>query len=402
MTSPSSFLFLTTVNLTANPRLAKELDLAVRNGFSATVLLFRLGDWGDHNDEELQGRFPTVRFIRLSALRSPFLPWLGASLGEKGARRLCRFVDRPSVNAMAVGKRYLPLRAAIRRLTGPFDWVIAHNPAAFHAAWLASRKFGARLGIDVEDYHPAETTDPVLSRATSSMMRHCLLAADYASYASPLIREHCDRDVALPGGRGIEVQNWFPRSEFPVPAPSTSGPLRLVWFSQNISAGRGLELVLPAIPRLAGTVELHLYGKVDPSFRSVWLEGVPHVVQHGPVSQRELHAALGAYDIGLAIDVLSDPNRDLVVTNKILAYLQAGLYLLVTETRAQRLLMQGFPAHGTLFPPEEKAFETLLGRVASDPSDMRERRLERYRAMSGHGWEQESEKLLRVWRGNSE
>lgn len=401
MTPPSSFLFLTTVNLTANPRLAKELDLAVRNGFSATVLLFSLGDWGDCNDEALQGRFPTVRFIRLSALRRPFLPWLASSLGEKGARRLCRIVDRPSVNAMAVGKRYLPLRAAVRRLTGPFDWVIAHNPAAFHAAWYASRKFGARLGIDVEDYHPAETTDTLISRVTSSVMRHCILAADYASYASPLIRAHCDRDVAIPRGQGIEVQNWFPRSEFPEPAPSTSGPLRLVWFSQNIAGGRGLELVIPAISRLAGSVELHLYGKVDPSFRSVWLEGVPNVVYHGPVRQYDLHAALGAYDIGLAIDVLSDPNRDLVVTNKILAYLQAGLYLLVTETRAQRLLMQGFPAHGSLFPPEVEAFEKLLGRMAANPSDLRVGRLERYHAMSGHGWEQASEKLLKVWSGSS-
>ena len=396
MSGRMSILFLTTVSLTANPRLLKELDLAYRNGFEATVVLFRIGHWGDENDLRLFDRFPGVRFIRLSALRRPFGTWLLGSLLERMARIVCRYMDAPAIHAMASGKRYLQLRRAVARLEGRYDWVVGHNPASFHAALMGARRFGACLGIDVEDYHPAETADPGLARSMRALLRACLGAADYASYAAPLIQEACDRETARPVGPALVIRNTFPREEFPFPATSTAGPLRLVWFSQHVTRGRGLELVLPAVKGCAGEVELHLFGLPDPIFRSQ-LEAIPHVIIHGTLPQAGLHAALSTCDIGLAVDVLSDGNRDLAVTNKFIAYLQAGLFLAVTDTRAQRRQLAEFPEHGRLFQPDSAAFGRLLEELVAEKARIRSLRQRRYSAAAGLDWEIESGRLLSVW-----
>jgi len=40
-------LFLTSTNLASNPRLLKELRLAVTHGYDCTVMQFQLGNWSD-------------------------------------------------------------------------------------------------------------------------------------------------------------------------------------------------------------------------------------------------------------------------------------------------------------------------------------------------------------------
>lgn len=397
MSGRSSILFITTVNLTANPRLFKEVELAHRNGFDVTVILFSLGNWGDANDRVLEARIPGARFIRISALRSPFLPWLFSSLLQAAALALSRIVDVPSVNAAATGKRYVLLRRTIRRLEGRFDWVVGHNPAALHAAMIAARRFRARLGLDIEDYHPFETWNPLISETTRRMMRDCLPKASYASYASPLIGEHTERLAARPRGNGIEVLNYFPVDEFPDPGEAEAGPLRLVWFSQHIRPGRGLDLWLQALSAHSAEVELHLYGESDEAYVRHLTEGRSNVQVHGPLSQAELHARLGRYDVGLAADVLSDRNRDIAVTNKILAFLQSGLFLAVTETRAQRDLLSRFQGHGLPYAPEADACSRLLPVLIGMKEGIRSGRAGRHAAMSCHHWESESGKLLAEW-----
>jgi len=397
MRNGKSILFLTTVNLSANPRLVKEIDLAIHNGYQVSVILFRLGNWGDENDLRLMAQYRIVRFMRLSALRRPFGMWLLSSILERVSRVLCRFSELPELHAMAIEKRYILLRRAVIHLNGNYDWVIAHNPAAFHPALLAARRFGARFGMDVEDYHPAETQLPHRAHSLRTVMKACLAEADYASYAAPLIREASDRDISIPRGTGFVVLNAFPKAEFPKPDSILTGPLRLVWFSQHIHVGRGLEMVLPVVSRYATTVELHLYGQLNRSFSDRHISGIPNVHLHGALPQHELHSRLGQYDIGLAVDVLSDANRDLVVTNKIMAYLQAGLYLAVTETRAQQLLLAEFPKHGSLFAPSEVHFSEQLEILIVAKEEIRQSRASRHEAALLMDWSTESSKLLQVW-----
>ncbi len=70
---------------------------------------------------------------------------------------------------------------------------------------------------------------------------------DYVSFASPLIMKEVQHDMANVLINHSAILNYFPAGDFIEPVNVAEGRLKLVWFSQNINAGRGLELVLPFI-----------------------------------------------------------------------------------------------------------------------------------------------------------
>jgi hypothetical protein len=391
-------LFVTTLSLSANPRLYKEILLADQSGYDIHVIFFRLGNWTDHQDEEKMRTLPRIRFTRLSATRSPIIPWLIGTMLEKISRRLLSFSSHPMLCSLAAGKRAYNLEQALARLSETHGLVIAHNPAAFLPATRFARRVSARLGIDVEDYHPGETSDPLLSEALRVLMRHSFKTADYVSFASPMIRREAGNDAQQDDNRWITLLNWFPAAEFTLPAESLSeGPLKLVWFSQHVAANRGLELVIPAIKRAGADVELHIFGHPDQDFVKSCIDRSENIFLHGPVTQKELHRILGKYDIGLAIDVVADRNRALAITNKILAYLQAGLYLAVTNTEAQQAFMRDFQQHGTIFEQDSDAWEELLPQLIRGKEEIRKNKADRYVAMLPYAWEQTSAPLLAHW-----
>jgi hypothetical protein len=239
----SGILFLTSTNLAANPRLLKELKLATANGFSATVLQFTVGNWSDAMTTEMQNEFPDVDFITLSALRKPFLPWLLSSAFHK----LCNIVPLAMrtdlMLSVSAGKRSFLLMNQLKKIKKKPDWVIAHNPAAFYAACWYGKQKGAKVGIDVEDYHPGETNDVKESRTVKELMRKVLPNAVYCSFASPLIMKYVEQDIAFTiDNRNKLVNNVFSMNDFPVPVfeDKTRSKLRVVWFSQFVDYGRGL------------------------------------------------------------------------------------------------------------------------------------------------------------------
>lgn len=396
----ASLLFVTTLSISANPRLYKEILCARDEGHDIHVICFRLGNWTDAQDDEKIRALPGIRFTRLSATRRPFIPWLIASLLEQIARRLTHWMKHPLTDGLAAGKRAFTLELALRKAGLTPDWVIAHNPAAFLPAARFARRTRALLGIDVEDYHPGETTDPRLAASMQRLMRSTLSAAAYVSFAAPLIRREVATDLGGEGKHWMTLLNWFPASEFPVPAPGPSGRLKLVWFSQLVSARRGLELVLPAVMVAGDRVELHIFGQPDPAFVKEHLEGASNIFLHGPVRQAELHERLVGFDVGLAIDVVADRNRELAITNKILAYLQAGLFLAVTQTQAQRAFMADHPEHGILFTPDPSAWEQLLDHLIVHKDKLRATATERHQRLRSYGWEQASQTLALQWRGD--
>lgn len=393
----ASLLFITTLSLSANPRLYKEILCAQDAGHQIQVLFFRLGNWTDAQDDEKMNSLPGVQFIRLSATRAPFVPWLISSMMERFSRKLVSRWKHPQIDSLSAGKRAFILELKLSRCRIRPDWVIAHNPAAFLPAKRFSTRTGARLAIDIEDYHPGEISDPRLAEAMRRLMRYTLQGADYVSFAAPLIRREVARDLGGEQAGWMTILNWFPSAEFlPPPAPTT-GPLRLVWFSQVVTARRGLELVLPTIIAAGERVELHIFGHPDPVFTALHVGQAGNIFLHGPVRQSELHQKLAGFDIGLAIDVVADRNRELAITNKILAYLQAGLFLAVTKTEAQRAFMAEHEAHGVVFSPDPVAWAALLNDLIDRKESLRVAQSARFEVMRKVGWEHASKELAHQW-----
>ncbi len=98
-------LFLTSTNLASNPRLVKELMLALANGYNASVVQFYVGNWSDAMTDELKLQFAGVKFTELSALRKPFFPWFISTVAQK----ICSFLPIGIMNtqmlSVVAGKR---------------------------------------------------------------------------------------------------------------------------------------------------------------------------------------------------------------------------------------------------------------------------------------------------------
>lgn len=350
------------------------------------------------NNEMLQGLGNQgAKFHCIEAGRKHFFQWFAATLKEKSLRLLSKILPlKNKALANSVSRRNVGLLAAVTKITLA-DWVIGHNPGALWATLYAGRKLNCKMGFDVEDYHPGEGNNVHLQRLAKQLMQQVLPEMDYVSFAAPLIMQEVNNDLQGAHKNWFTVLNYFPSEEFALPETPLIGPLRLVWFSQNISFGRGLELILPAVKSCKGQVELHLYGNVDEDFKKLHLEGIDNIFLHGAVSQQQLHRQLVRYDVGLALEPAKDKNNDLAISNKLLSYLQAGLYVVATNTKGQYCFMNNLPGMGFCFDYERNNSGEILEDVLNNMDSIRNNRKQRLEKFTVNNWENESVCLLKMW-----
>jgi glycosyltransferase involved in cell wall biosynthesis len=223
--------------------------------------------------------------------------------------------------------------------------------------------------------------------------------AEYITCASPLIEVNLRNLLSYNKNNLCTVNNFFLKNEFKSPSDILSKKIKLIWFSQNINAGRGLELILSIWNEIKQYFELTLIGKIDPVFYDNCIKNHSDIIIKSPLSQTDLHSNLFLYDIGLAIDVDNkDYNRKLAITNKILAYFQAGLYILATDTPAQQNFMDDHSLHGTIVQQSSCAIQNSLMEIYSKKEQIRKLNKQRYKDASLYSWDRESEKILSIWR----
>lgn len=388
-------LFLTSTNLASNPRLVKELQLALTQGYKASVVEFRLGNWSDSMTDELKLQFAGVKFTELSALRKPFLPWFMSTVTQK----ICSFLPLDMMNtemlSAVAGKRSVLLLQHLKTVRENYDWIIAHNPAAFYPAYWYAKKTGAALGIDVEDYHPGETNDVKAGTIMKKLMQRVLPFASYCSYAAPLIAAEVKKDIPKMNNQQLSILNGFDANEFLEPVDHGRTALQLVWFSQNIDAGRGLEHIIPVVNELYPEVELHLIGNLKQDFDQHFLQNKTGIHIHRPMPQKELHQFLADCDVGLATDIPVNRNRDIALTNKIIAYAQAGLFIVAFNTEAQKdFLLNNNLESRIVINTEGEISKVLLDIKNEDITNGKQNRFNKGKAF---GWHQLSEPLMQVW-----
>ncbi|WP_347159301.1 hypothetical protein [Pontibacter chitinilyticus] len=398
-------LFLTTANLTTNPRLLKEVKLALENRYTPTVVLFDFDNWTTEIEEGLRKSLPRVDFIAITATREAFRSWLLASGLQVLLRKLHRLLPFPlRLCAFASDKRSFLLESNIKHLPNKFDLVISHNLGALYPAYSFAAQHKIPFASDIEDFHPGETiaTDArheVARRET--LMKELLPKATYISYASPLIgKAATDLVPGLQKQNHFLINNAFSETEFLKPAQYSGEKIRFVWFSQNIATGRGLEIVVPVLFKYRDDVQLTLIGNLVPSFYESFLKKFDELIVYTkPFPQEALHQELSRFDIGLALELKSaDSNRDICLTNKIFAYAQAGLFILATDTKAQELFIRQNPQLGVTFGQSSKAFEERVKCMIDQKEEILSNKMQRFVTGSKLAWEGEAVKLLETWK----
>lgn len=398
------FLFITSANLTTNPRTLKEIKLALSKGFEVDFAGFRLGGWSDENDDKVRRELPLLHCIYFDATRSSLLVWFFDSVLERFARVLWRLAPRSLfVSALAHSKRTMRMLSFLKQVKkGDYDFVIGHTLAAFYPAYKIARKAGAKLGLDVEDYHPGERIEPLIKNEKErreELMKGLLPKADYITSASDLITIEVNN---LAGGIALKnhsILNYFSKTEFSNPVTDNDVKLKLVWFSQNINYGRGLETLLSVWDKLHDAFSLTLIGKLDDNFHKKYLKQYPDILIRPAMKQADLHNALGNYDIGLALeDTNADYNRNICLTNKILAYYQAGLYILATDTEAQKKFISLNAGHGEIIGQRPEAILAALNNIHKSKAAIKSKAPHRFWQAQAYCWENEATKVFAIWK----
>ncbi|MFC1681543.1 glycosyltransferase [Pseudomonadota bacterium] len=339
-----TILILIGGHLSTAPRPLKEAMILSRAGYNITVA----GCWFIPKliarDKEITSRspfefvqyadfsphFPTSRFLirakRWSALR--FKLFSGSYFGYAAEEMLNLSLYRKA------------------------NLTIVHSEAGLWVAnELALKDY--RIGIDFEDWFSEQAgmqEDPNRRQCLKDLESTVLAQASYSLAASRAMSQALRKSYCLktppavayntfPFNHSMHVNKYLDRIDSTIPS--------LLWFSQTIAPGRGLELLMRCLQYIHQPMEIHLRGDDLVGYAKTILEMAPsrhkaNIHFHSTVPMDDLQILIREHDIGLALDLPNCQNYDLTVTNKVFQYLSAGLRVIATKTRGQQEVAQYF------------------------------------------------------------
>lgn len=334
-----NLLFITTSSLAANPRLVKEFE-TLKTNYRCYVVHFIHHDWSFQLSEHIISRNQEVHFISIDRKKLYFQTFF-CQLMHKLMIGLNRFLNKNIlINSIANNNKALQILLIVSTLVKKykFERVIAHNLGTFYPAVKLSEKNNCLLQLDIEDFYPGEAiyfneSNDINNRM--SIMEFSFLKADAVSYASKGIKRECEKYFKIKQNSKHEIiLNVFNSSDFLEPAATRTKRIQCVWFSQYIGPMRGIDVIFSAAKSLPH-IDFNLIGSVKNNFIKQ-IDLSENIIIHPIMKQEDLHSFLGKMDIGLALEAVNvDNNRKICLTNKILTYVQSGLYVLATNTYGQ-------------------------------------------------------------------
>jgi hypothetical protein len=396
-----TILFLSKDNLTTNPRLKKELLLAVENGYNVIFYGFYTNNWSDEIEKSTIKNI-NAEFNYISATKKNFLKWFIASVLEFLAKKFYLIYKKSVfINTLAHSKKTILLLRKIKKIKVNIDLISAHTLPTLYPAYSFSRKLKIPFIFDVEDFHPGEViqlnSDESIRRFF--LLKNILPFADFITYASPFIGENIFKIIPeYEQNKHLLINNCFNQNEFCF-KENNSGKVKFVWFSQNIAQGRGLEFIIPILYEFKDKVELFLIGNLYKDFYDNFLYQFKEVIKiENPLEQSLLNSKLSEFDIGLAIEMVdSDFNRNICLTNKIFAYIQSGLFVLATDTEAQKKFLKDNIEFGNFIEINYISASDEIRKIIDNIDIIRNNKMNRFENSKKMSWDFESEKVLRIW-----
>ena len=365
---------VTTGHLSTSPRVVREADALAAAGHDVVVI----GAWYDAEHAE---------WDLAIAAASPWRFVVAADFRGTSRWSRTRFLVARMRSRVARARLSLGLgadRHALGYAVDALERVLRREKPALHLLHLEPAlaigerllRDGARVAVDIEDWYSRIAADGVqdeslrveidrLERRVFAAARSATTTSAAMSAALAVQTGMVPADVVYNGVASIDA----PRADMP-----ETGPLRLVWFSQIVAPGRGLELLAAALETATDDWVLTIVGAASASARA-WFEsllpaGVAERVRwEPPVSPRDLGAIVAGHHVGLALETGATRNLELTVSNKICHYLQCGLVVAATDTAGQREVMARVGDAGCLVDRRDPALlrEALIGWMA-DPS----------------------------------
>jgi glycosyltransferase involved in cell wall biosynthesis len=374
----------------------KEADALARAGMEVEVLGMSSLSYLIAEDQELVRE----KNWKYTAVPGPLDPAnRGKTFHYRLSRRLANeLAGKTGVQTAAQlgGWRKDLFREALARKA---DLTIAHSAATL---WVARELMqrGRKVAVDFEDWFSREHLQTAWhpNRVITRLEREVLSGASHATCTSEAMAEA----IRATYGRKPEViYNSFPLAEAPQPAtdPGPEGP-DVLWISQVVGPGRGLELLAGALKQCEPCFQLTLVGDTQKGYEQKLRHLLPNhwrgrVRFQRQVKSSEVLGLVGKSHIGLARERREPESRDLTVTNKILQYLLCGLAVVATRTQGQEEVAQrAGEAVGLVKQGDEKGLAEALTGWARDAEKLRRaRQAARRAAEAKFCWEKEEKKV---------
>jgi hypothetical protein len=358
--NPKKICLITPGHIATNPRLVKEAEALLKYGYQVHIVFTQYVNELAVEDEQLLYTNAEVTFSVLDwtnrTFRSKFIRYT-SGFRQKLLQVISKLISAKAFHKYLINRNYnWQLKQAINSKA---DLYIAHNLGALPVACNAAKKNGRKCAFDAEDFHRFEVSDNLDEyevKLKAIIEEEYIPQVDHFTGASPLISTEYKR--LFPVLKPLTILNVFPSAKHvSVNQTSPEKRLKLFWFSQTIGAGRGIENIIEALGKCHHrSFELHLLG----SFTAVITETFAALAKRNnidpdliyfyqPISPDKIIAFASQFDIGMASETGYPYNRDICLTNKIFTYIQAGLAVVASDTKAQFDLLQLYPCIGKVY-----------------------------------------------------
>lgn len=385
------------LHLSSNPRLWKEACSLAKAGNEIVILTMWTSAEKKMKDLLLirQSNIEYKAAINLIPGEIHFLRRFYLRLHSRISREIKRWLNKDSVWCLG----YAPKSMIRHALQENADLYIAHTEYGLAIGKDLLNK-GGKVAFDIEDWYSNDYLVPerpvVLLR---NLEKVALEKGVYCSCPSQSMATALQK--AYPEGKPIQViYNGFSQSENVLKAVQLTGMPSLVWFSQTIGPGRGLETIIQALTHLKTKVELHLIGECSEAYKQKLNDLFPfssgHKIKiHAAVKHHELTSILSRHNIGLAIENIAPENKNTTISNKILQYIQAGNKVLATETAGQKEVAEYFKNAISIVPVDAPEYwAEIIEKLLSSPAIDREKQLQQFNTV--FSWEAQEQKLLQL------
>lgn len=393
-------LLLSGIHICHNPRVVKEADALAEAGHEVTVLgmpsLARLRE-----EDAETAKDKKWKFIEVPGPASPGMA--GRRIYRGVAKKIADSLARAfswQTEAQLGGWRRDLLRVALRN---PADLVVAHSAATLWVAWALHQK-GQPVAADFEDWFSRthekspQFPDVVIER----LEKKILGIAKHVSCPSEAMAERIGQRF---GRKPAVIYNSFPAQSAAALAssPGPDGP-KVLWISQALGPGRGLETLLRALELCEPTFTVTLVGNPQGNYQDLLKRMIPprwtrRLEFRGQVKDREVMDLVSAHQVGLALEPAHPENKDLTCSNKIFQYLACGLAVIATKTKGQTEIAEK-TGEGVSLVANGSSSELAgaLQALVSDPQKLQRARSNSWEtARMKLGWGLEKIRLLRLF-----
>lgn len=387
---------VTQSHLCRNPRVLKEAT-TLAAVYKITIVTSIFSSYLFEQDRSLIAAYPNITLQIVS------------DLTQAGRQA---FIDRAVRRAAGWMKRTLNINSALTLGYGAgryyavccqlnADLYICHQELAAHIGTKLIQQ-GYKVGFDLEDWYSEDLLPAAQKERPLQLLRNAEAAAlNVASFCYTTSHVLAEKLTAVYGGRRPEViYNVFSiRPDLLNKPKSFNSPLKLLWFSQTIGPGRGLENFLTLLRHIDTPLELHLLGNITLTYTQHLKELIPQQHQlsfHKLVEEQQLADKIACFDIGLALERDVPPSRNYTITNKFFQYIQAGLPVIATKTEGQQEAFETF-CPGLMLSQQASADDVnKLTQWLNDLEQLQTARLSAIAAAGIYNWEKESARLLKI------